>query len=54
MQKTHAGVPEKRWKNCLLQIMLMLKVQDRSILDALYLWKEDVDEEFEGVDPCQV
>ena len=52
-QKTYASVPEIRWKHWLLQIMLMLKNQDRSVLDALYLWKENVDKEFEGIEPCQ-
>lgn len=52
-QKT-LGVPEKRWKHWQLQIMLMLNNQDGSILDALHLWKENVDKEFEGVEPCPV
>ena len=32
----------------------MLNSQDGSILDALKLWKENVDKEFEGVEPCPV
>jgi len=48
------GVPEKRWKRWALQIRLMLNSQDGTLLDALLLWKENVDKEFEGVEPCPV
>ena len=48
------GVPEKRWKRWALQIRLMLNSQDGTLLDALMLWKENVDKEFEGVEPCPV
>ncbi len=52
-QKT-LGIAEKRWRHWSLQIMLMLNSQDGSILDALMLWKQNVDKEFEGVEPCPV
>jgi hypothetical protein len=52
-QKT-LGIPEKRWRRWALLIMMMLNNQDGSILDALLLWKENVDKEFEGVEPCPV
>ncbi|KAL3808336.1 hypothetical protein ACHAXA_003234 [Cyclostephanos tholiformis] len=52
-QKT-MGIPEKRWRRWAVQIMLMLNNQDGSILDALLLWKQNVDKEFEGVEPCPV
>jgi len=48
------GIPESRWRRWALQIMLMLNSQDGSILDALLLWKQNVDKEFEGVEPCPV
>jgi len=48
------GIQEKRWRHWSLQIMMMLNSQDGSILDALKLWKENVDKEFEGVEPCPV
>lgn len=48
------GIAEKRWRRWALNIMLMLNNQDGSILDALLLWKENVDKEFEGVEPCPV
>jgi hypothetical protein len=53
LEKT-LGIAEKRWRRWSLNIMLMLNNQDGSILDALLLWKENVDKEFEGVEPCPV
>ncbi len=52
-QKT-LGIPENRWRRWALQIMLMLNNQDGSVLDALLLWKQNVDKEFDGVEPCPV
>ena len=52
-QKT-LGISEKRWRHWPLQIMLMLNSQDGSILDALMLWKQNVDTEFQGVEACPV
>lgn len=48
------GIPEKRWKRWALLIRRMLNNQDGTLLDALKLWKENVDKEFEGVEPCPV
>jgi len=52
-QKT-LGIPENRWRRWALQIMLMLNNQDGSVLDALLLWKQNVDKEFDGIEPCPV
>lgn len=52
-QKT-LGISDKRWRYWSLQIMQMLNNQDGSMLDALLLWKQNVDKEFEGVEPCPV
>jgi len=48
------GVPECRWKRWSLQITQMLNNQGGTLKDALLLWKENVDKEFEGVEPCPV
>lgn len=48
------GVPERRWRRWSLQIMRMLNGRDGTVLDALLLWKRNVDKEFEGVEPCPV
>ena len=48
------GVPQSRWKMWSLQIRLMLNNQGGTLQDALVLWKNNVDQEFEGVEPCPV
>ena len=48
------GVQEKRWKRWSLQITMMLNQESGKLGDALILWKENVDKEFEGVEPCPV
>ncbi|KAL7436735.1 hypothetical protein ACHAXM_008688 [Skeletonema potamos] len=52
-QKT-LGIPSSRWRRWALQIMLMLNNQDGTVLEALLLWKQNVDKEFDGVEPCPV
>jgi len=52
--KKTLGIPEKRWRRWGLQITRMLNHEDGSVLDALLLWKQNVDKEFEGVEPCPV
>jgi len=52
-QKT-LGIPSNRWRRWALQIMLMLNNQDGNVLEALLLWKKNVDKEFDGVEPCPV
>eukprot|EP00934_Nitzschia_sp_Nitz4_P003392 Nitzschia sp. Nitz4//scaffold11_size288233//268075//273153//NITZ4_000823-RA/size288233-processed-gene-0.255-mRNA-1//-1//CDS//3329534221//3382//frame0 len=48
------GVPEARWRRWALQITQMLNHQGGTLKDALLLWKENVEKEFEGVEPCPV
>jgi hypothetical protein len=48
------GVPERRWKRWGLQISLMLNAESGTLQDALVLWKDNVDREFAGVEPCPV
>ncbi|GKY91679.1 hypothetical protein MPSEU_000139700 [Mayamaea pseudoterrestris] len=48
------GVPADRLKRWSLQIRTMLNNQGGTLQDALKLWKDNVDKEFEGVEPCPV
>jgi len=48
------GVPPERWKRWQLQIKQMLNNQGGTLRDALLLWKDNVDKEFAGVEPCPV
>ncbi len=48
------GISEKRWRRWTLQIIQLLSHQDGSVLDAVLLWKRNVDKEFDGVEPCPI
>ncbi|CAN0179323.1 unnamed protein product [Ectocarpus sp. 6 AP-2014] len=48
------GVSESRWRQWVLQIVTLLSLQDGSVLDAVMMWKKNVDKEFEGVEPCVI
>jgi hypothetical protein len=43
------GISEGRWRRWTLQIIQLLSHQDGSVLDAILLWKKNVDKEFEGI-----
>ncbi|KAJ0410537.1 hypothetical protein ATCC90586_008344 [Pythium insidiosum] len=48
------GISEDRWRRWVLQIIKVTSAQDGSLLDAVLLWKQNVDREFEGVEPCPI
>uniref|UniRef100_K3WIF3 E3 ubiquitin-protein ligase listerin n=1 Tax=Globisporangium ultimum (strain ATCC 200006 / CBS 805.95 / DAOM BR144) TaxID=431595 RepID=K3WIF3_GLOUD len=48
------GIAEDRWRRWVLQIIKVTASQDGSLLDAVLLWKQNVDKEFEGVEPCPI
>lgn len=48
------GIAEDRWRRWVLQIIKVTSSQDGSLLDAVLLWKKNVDKEFEGVEPCPI
>lgn len=48
------GISEDRWRRWVLQILKVTSSQDGSILDAILLWKHNVDKEFDGVEPCPI
>mmetsp|Transcript_15507 Transcript_15507/g.23800 ORF Transcript_15507/g.23800 Transcript_15507/m.23800 type:complete len:1749 (+) Transcript_15507:124-5370(+) len=52
--KKTLGIPENRFKRWSLQIRQIINNQDGTLLDALLLWKKNVEKEFEGVEPCPV
>lgn len=43
-----------RWRRWVLQIVTLLTQKDGSIVDAVMLWRKNVDNEFEGVEPCPI
>ncbi|CAI5737542.1 unnamed protein product [Hyaloperonospora brassicae] len=48
------GISEQRWRRWVLQIIRVTSSRDGSLLDAVLLWKHNVDKEFEGVEPCPI
>lgn len=48
------GVSEERLRRWKLQIIHLLKEQDGAVIDAILLWKRNVEKEFEGVEPCPI
>lgn len=48
------GIAEDRWRRWVLQIIRVTSSQDGSLLDAVLLWKKNIDKEFEGVEPCPI
>ncbi|KAG7395736.1 listerin E3 ubiquitin protein ligase 1 [Phytophthora boehmeriae] len=48
------GISEDRWRRWVLQIIRVTASRDGSLLDAVMLWKRNVDKEFEGVEPCPI
>ncbi|KAF0698519.1 Aste57867_10886 [Aphanomyces stellatus] len=48
------GISEERWRRWVLQILKVTASQDGSLLDAVLLWKSNVDKEFDGVEPCPI
>jgi hypothetical protein len=48
------GVSEDRLRRWKLQIIHLLKEQDGAVIDAILLWKRNVEKEFEGVEPCPI
>jgi hypothetical protein len=49
-----SGVNDTRWRRWVLQIVQLLASQDGSVVDAVLLWKENLEKEFEGVEPCPI
>ena len=48
------GVSEQRLRKWLLSIAAFLRNQNGAVAEAVALWKENVDQEFEGVEECPI
>lgn len=48
------GVKPEKWKRWALQIIQLLSKRDGTLSDAVTLWKDNLDKEFEGVEPCPI
>mmetsp|Transcript_21384 Transcript_21384/g.46620 ORF Transcript_21384/g.46620 Transcript_21384/m.46620 type:complete len:1635 (-) Transcript_21384:5604-10508(-) len=48
------GIKKDRWRRWVLQINRLLSTQDGTLLDAITLWKCNMDREFQGLEPCPI
>ncbi|EKX50542.1 hypothetical protein GUITHDRAFT_66966 [Guillardia theta CCMP2712] len=48
------GISEGKWKKWALSMRTLLDNKDGSLLDAILLWKKNVDQVFEGVEECPI
>lgn len=48
------GVSDGRWRRWLLQMTTMLAIQDAAVIDAMNLWRGEVEKELEGLEPCPI
>lgn len=48
------GVSDGRWRRWVLQIIQLLGMQDGSVVDAVLMWKCNIEKELEGVEPCPI
>jgi hypothetical protein len=48
------GVGEATWRKWLLGMRTLLDNRDGSLLDAVLLWKRNIDKVFEGVEECPI
>eukprot|EP01135_Chromosphaera_perkinsii_P009750 Nk52_evm15s1869 gene=Nk52_evmTU15s1869 len=49
-----AGLSESQWRKWLLQITLLLTAQNGSVIEALLMWKENIEKRFSGVEDCTI
>ncbi len=51
---TKIGIAENRVRRWILQIIQLLSMQDGTVLDALLMWKKNVEKELDGIEPCPI
>jgi len=48
------GVSDGRWRRWVLQMIQLLSMQDGSLVDAVMMWKLNIEKELKGVEPCPI
>jgi hypothetical protein len=51
---TKLCVPEAKWRRWSFQIIQLLGNQDGTIIEGVLLWKKNLENEFDGVEPCPI
>lgn len=48
------GVTEARWRRWVLQMIQLLSMQDGAVMDAALLWRSNITQELQGIEPCPI
>jgi len=48
------GMGETKWRRVIMQITTLLSNRDGTVLDGVLLWKENLDKQFAGIEPCPI
>lgn len=51
---SRAGIDSSKWKRWEMQLIAQLAAHNGSFTDAMRMWKENLDKEFEGIEPCPI
>eukprot|EP01087_Luapelamoeba_hula_P013884 TRINITY_DN4004_c0_g1_i5.p1 TRINITY_DN4004_c0_g1~~TRINITY_DN4004_c0_g1_i5.p1 ORF type:complete len:859 (+),score=105.27 TRINITY_DN4004_c0_g1_i5:1211-3787(+) len=52
--KKKMGLSDSQWRKWVLSMTTLFLTQDASVLDAILLWKQNLDKHFEGVESCPI
>ena len=50
----HAGIKQSKWNRWMLQMVTLFSVKDGKATDLIDLWKQSVEQELAGVEPCPI
>lgn len=53
-KRSATGMSQTRWRNTMLGITSLLGQRDASIIEAVELWRGNLDKSFEGVEECPI
>lgn len=48
------GIKDNNWRRWVLQMIQLLSQHDKSVIDAILLWKLNITKEMEGIEPCPI
>jgi hypothetical protein len=51
---SRAGIESSKWKRWEMQLIAQLAAHNGSFTDAMRMWKENLDKEFQGIEPCPI
>lgn len=48
------GMEENRWRRWILQMIQLINNSEKSLIDAVFWWKANIQKQIEGIDPCPI